>query len=45
MVTSHLISKVFSSFEGSDLIIYVSDITEKKINDKINNQRHFLLQL
>ena len=28
-------SKVFSSFEGSDLIIYVSDITEKKINDKI----------
>ena len=28
-------SKVFSSLEGSDLIIYVSDITEKKINDKI----------
>ena len=28
-------SKVFSSFDGSDLVIYLSDIYEKKINSKI----------
>ena len=28
-------SKVFSSFDGSDLVIYLSDIYEKKLNNKI----------
>ena len=28
-------SRVFSSFDGSDLVIYLSDIYEKKINSKI----------
>ena len=28
-------SKVFSSFDGSDLVIYLSDIYEKKINNKL----------